>query len=246
MPLPHPRLTAVLVALASLASPAAAQDAPNPNDVKAVAVHPARVALNGTDDAAQLVVTGTLADGRLVDLTHVARYAVANATATVSATGRVQAKTDGAGEISIAFGAHTARLPVEARNVGVNLPLNFTNQVVPIFTKLGCNSGGCHGKASGQNGFRLSLLGFDPELDFMPRSLKEGRGRRLFPASPDASAVPAEGHRALSPHGGGKKMEPELRRVQGRAPLDRRRHAVGHRQGPDGRRRSACSPNTAS
>ena len=58
MPLPPRRLAAVLVALASLASPALAQDtpAPNPNDVKAVAVHPSRVALNGSDDAAQLVV----------------------------------------------------------------------------------------------------------------------------------------------------------------------------------------------
>ncbi|QDU18535.1 DUF1549 domain-containing protein [Urbifossiella limnaea] len=207
MPLPPPRLAAVLIALASLASPAAAQDAPNPNDVKAVAVHPARVALNGTDDAAQLVVTGTLADGRLVDLTHVARYAVANATATVSATGRVQAKTDGAGEITIAFGAHTARLPVEARNVGVNLPLNFTNQVVPIFTRLGCNSGGCHGKIAGQNGFRLSLLGFEPDLDYMTL-VKEGRGRRLFPANPDASLFLTKAT-GRSPHGGGKKMEPE-------------------------------------
>ena len=33
-------------------------------------------------------------------------------------------------------------------------PVNFPNQIVPIFTKLGCNAGGCHGKASGQNGFR--------------------------------------------------------------------------------------------
>ena len=50
MPLPPRRLAAVLVALASLASPALAQEpaAPNPNDVKAVAVHPARVALERT------------------------------------------------------------------------------------------------------------------------------------------------------------------------------------------------------
>ena len=42
------------------------------------------------------------------------------------------------------------------------LPINFANQVVPIFTKLGCNCGGCHGKIAGQNGFRLSLLGLRP------------------------------------------------------------------------------------
>ena len=33
--------------------------------------------------------------------------------------------------------------------------VQFTTDVVPILTKLGCNSGGCHGKATGQNGFKL-------------------------------------------------------------------------------------------
>ena len=48
-----------------------------------------------------------------------------------------------------------------------------------------CNSGGCHGKASGQNGFRLSLLGFEPALDY-ETLVNEGRGRRLFP---DGTAI---------------------------------------------------------
>ncbi len=209
MSLSRPRHVAVLLAVGLLAPPSFAQEpaAPNPNDVKAVVVHPTRVALNGSDDAAQLIVTGTLADGRLVDLTHTARYAVTNATAAVSAAGRVQAKADGAGEITATFGVHAAKLPVEAKNVGVNLPLNFTNQVVPVFTRLGCNSGGCHGKISGQNGFRLSLLGFESDLDYMTL-VKEGRGRRLFPANPDASLFLTKAT-GRSPHGGGKKMEPE-------------------------------------
>ncbi|MEO2089775.1 MAG: DUF1549 and DUF1553 domain-containing protein, partial [Gemmataceae bacterium] len=77
---------------------------------------------------------------------------------------------------------------------------------MPVFTKLGCNSGGCHGKQAGQNGFRLSLLGFAPELDYATL-VKESRGRRLLPAAPDDSLflLKATG---TSPHGGGKKMEP--------------------------------------
>ena len=85
--------------------------------------------------------------------------------------------------------------------------MNFANQVVPIFTKLGCNAGGCHGKASGQNGFRLSLLGFEPALDY-ETLVKEGRGRRLFPAAPDASLLLAKAT-AKVPHGGGKRLDPE-------------------------------------
>jgi hypothetical protein len=41
---------------------------------------------------------------------------------------------------------------IEVAHVGNELPINFSNEIVPIFSKLGCNSGGCHGKASGQNG----------------------------------------------------------------------------------------------
>ena len=92
-----------------------------------------------------------------------------------------------------------------ATSVGDNLPINFANQVVPVFTKLGCNSGGCHGKASGQNGFHLSLLGFEPDVDYAAL-VKEGRGRRLLPAAPDASLLLLKASGATA-HGGGK-MDP--------------------------------------
>ena len=78
------------------------------------------------------------------------------------------------------------------------LPINFANQVVPIFTKLGCNSGGCHGKISGQNGFRLSLLGFEPELDY-DDLVKEGRGRRAVPRRPGREPAAAQGDRRRRP-----------------------------------------------
>jgi hypothetical protein len=87
------------------------------------------------------------------------------------------------------------------------LPLNFPNQVNPIFTKLSCSSGGCHGKIAGQNGFRLSLLGFDPQFDY-DNLLKETRGRRVFPAAPEKSLILTKATGQVA-HGGGKKMEPE-------------------------------------
>lgn len=86
-------------------------------------------------------------------------------------------------------------------------PLNFANDIVPILTKGSCNSGGCHGKASGQNGFKLSLLGFEPEEDY-EHIVKEARGRRLFPAAPEQSLLLTKGTAQL-PHGGGKKLDPE-------------------------------------
>jgi hypothetical protein len=94
---------------------------------------------------------------------------------------------------------------VRAESIEEDLPINFGNQIVPIFTKLGCNSGGCHGKASGQNGFKLSLLGFEPEFDYNAL-VKEARGRRVNPAVPDQSLLLLKATGAMA-HGGGKRIE---------------------------------------
>src|SRR5947199_7205299 len=80
------------------------------------------------------------------------------------------------------------------------LPVDFARDVVPLLTRHGCNAGGCHGKASGQNGFKLSLLGFDTDYDY--RALvHEGRGRRVFPSprrrSPLMTTAEASVARAL-------------------------------------------------
>ena len=207
----HIRRWAVLLAavVAQIAYAPRSQAAEiNPAEVKSVAVHPAKVTLTGSDDAAQLIVTATLANGSLADLTTDATYAVADGkSAAILTGGRVLPRANGTTEIVVNFGGQSVRVPLAVKGMGENLPLNFTNSVVPIFTKLGCNSGGCHGKLAGQNGFRLSLLGFEPDLDFMTL-VKESRGRRLFPANPDASLflMKATGR---APHGGGKKMDPD-------------------------------------
>ncbi len=80
----------------------------------------------------------------------------------------------------------------------------FGTDIVPILTKLGCNGGGCHGKATGQNGFRLSLFGFEPDFDY-EAIVKESRGRRLSPAAPEHSLLLTKGTSAV-PHGGGKRL----------------------------------------
>jgi hypothetical protein len=202
-----------LAALFLAAGPAAAKDAdspevalPKPADVQALAVAPEKVALNGLDDAAQLVVTATLAGNRLQDLTTDIKYEVTDPkVARVTTGGRVVPLTNGSTEVVVKYGDKTVKVAVSAVSCDVNLPINFANQVVPIFTKLGCNSGGCHGKLAGQNGFRLSLLGFDPELDFTTLVM-EGRGRRLFPAAPDNSLLLLKASGIVA-HGGGKRME---------------------------------------
>ncbi len=82
----------------------------------------------------------------------------------------------------------------------VSLP-KFELDIMPMLTADGCNAGACHGKARGQNGFSLSLLGFDSDFDFAA-IVNEARGRRLFPAQPDRSLILMKASAEL-PHGGG-------------------------------------------
>src|SRR5262249_48923201 len=68
------------------------------------------------------------------------------------------------------------------------------------------NAGGCHGKASGQNGFKLSLFGFDSDFDFAALT-REARGRRIFFSAPDESLLLRKAA-GKAPHGGGKRLDP--------------------------------------
>src|SRR3954447_24380625 len=86
-------------------------------------------------------------------------------------------------------------------------PVDFARDVIPLLTRHGCNSGGCHGKASGQNGFKLSLLGFEPQEDYEFLT-REARGRRIIPAAPTHSLLLRKAS-GQAPHGGGKKLDPE-------------------------------------
>jgi len=84
--------------------------------------------------------------------------------------------------------------------------VSFVNDVVPLLTKAGCNAGVCHAKAgNGQNGFRLSLLGFEPKEDF-EYLVKDSRGRRLSLADPESSLLLLKST-ARMPHGGGARIE---------------------------------------
>src|SRR5262245_7016579 len=187
----------------------AKQDAialPKPAEIQSLNAYPNQIALKGSEDAQQILVTATLANNRLQDLTGDMQYEIADSkVARVSTAGRVVPVANGATTITARYGDKAVSISVRAERCDVSLPINFANQIVPIFTKLGCNAGGCHGKASGQNGFKLSLLGFEPDVDYQAL-VKEARGRRLFPAAPDKSLLLLKATGQVA-HGGGRRME---------------------------------------
>jgi hypothetical protein len=166
-------------------------------------VTPPIATLRGPDAAQQLVVEAP--DGS--DLTESAEFASSDTkVAHVDPAGTIFPVGEGSTTITVRAGERVATISVSVRELSAAPPVHFANQVVPIFTKLGCNSGGCHGKASGQNGFRLSLLGFEPDFDY-DALVKEGRGRRLFPTAPDESLLLRKAT-GRSPHGGGRRLVP--------------------------------------
>ncbi len=97
-------------------------------------------------------------------------------------------------------------MPIEVAGFAAPRPVSFRNEIVQLLTKARCNSGGCHGKAEGQNGFKLSIFGFDTTFDYDALT-QESRGRRLSRATPETSLVWLKGS-ARMPHGGGRKIEP--------------------------------------
>lgn len=66
--------------------------------------------------------------------------------------------------------------------------VEFQNDLIPVFTKMGCNAGACHGAAIGRGGFKLSLFGGTPEADY-DSIVRRAGGRRINLAKPDESLV---------------------------------------------------------
>ncbi len=163
--------------------------------------------LQGASDRRQLLVTAEFANEQQADFTRSVNYVAApEGIVSVDASGWLQPLSNGPATITATHPSGlTASLRLKVVDFEKDPPINFANEIVPVFTKTGCNGGGCHGKSSGQNGFRLSLLGFEPTEDYEHLVL-ESRGRRLFPAAPEHSLLLRKAI-AEVPHGGGKRLE---------------------------------------
>jgi hypothetical protein len=211
------RIALLVLALGAFVLPSAAEETPRkpaadtiklpaPAELSSLDVQPKDIRLVGDDDSRQLVVTAVTKAGQLQDLTGDVRYEIADPrVARITASGRVVPLGNGVTTITATYGARRVQVKVNIEAMDQALPISFANHIVPIFTKLGCNSGGCHGKSGGQNGFALSLLGFTPDFDFQTL-VKENRGRRVMPAAPESSLLLLKATGTMA-HAGGKRME---------------------------------------
>jgi len=82
---------------------------------------------------------------------------------------------------------------------------SFRNHVIPVLTRLGCNSGACHGALAGKGGFKLTLRGYDPEVDFNVMTRQTG-GRRVNLQEPTRSLILLKPTMTIG-HGGGERLQ---------------------------------------
>ena len=161
-------------------------------------VSPEGVALTDPFARRQLLVTH---DDH--DVTRKAAYQSRDShVAEVDPAGYVAPGHEGRTEIIVTYKGESVAVPVEVRGLQAGRPVDFATEIVPLLSRYGCNSGGCHGKQGGQNGFQLSLFGFDHAYDH-DALVNHGRGRRVFPAAPDRSLLLLKATGQM-PHGGGQ------------------------------------------
>ncbi len=181
-------------------------DEPKEIEVRFSAYTEDELFLKGIGARRQIVVSGKYHDGDERDLTRQVKMEAQPAgIVEISKKGWIKPLSDGEAIITIhAPGNLKSSVKVSTSESGKIQRVNFPNEITPLFTKYGCNGGGCHGKSGGQNGFRLSLLGFEPDEDY-EYIVKEGRGRRIFPAAPERSLLLTKATNE-TPHGGGSKI----------------------------------------
>ncbi|MBG89403.1 MAG: S-layer protein [Verrucomicrobiales bacterium] len=174
-----------------------------------LALLPEKVSLTG-DKARQQLLAVDLREGASVGLVGSVRYSSSNPeVATVSKTGQITPRADGTATITAMQGERTANAKVAVSGVGKNWQWSFRNHVLPVFSKQGCNSGGCHGALAGKGGFRLSLNGYDPPSDHH-NITRAARGRRIEKAAPGRSLLLTKPTTAVK-HKGGRRLSPGSR-----------------------------------
>ena len=164
-------------------------------------VYPPLVQLDSAKTCQRIVTEVIASDGVTRDVTQLARYKVTNPKLARFEAGKVLSQADGKTELQVSFEGRTATVPVLVTNSDVQRPISFKLDVMPVFTRAGCNAGACHGTSRGKDGFHLSLYGFDPDGDYY-RLTREQIGRRINLAIPEESLIVQKGLGAVQHTGG--------------------------------------------
>jgi hypothetical protein len=173
-------------------------------------VAPAKIEFKEPLARAQLVVTQSDASGAVTsrsgDLTAEAKFTSADpGIVTVSPTGGLQAVKNGQTQVAVTVGDTIRQVDVLITGFEPTAKIGFSEHVVPIFNKAGCNAGACHASQHGKGGFVLSVFGYAPDQD-RAAIVRDQQQRRINFVEPEQSLFLLKPIMAV-PHGGSRRLE---------------------------------------
>lgn len=195
------------VALLALGLPVSAAPRIPRAEPAPIVMLPGSAVLTGPNGGQRFLVEARGESGYSGDLTARARFESSNPrVAAVDAGGEVRAVGDGRATITATIGARTARAGVLVQGTRRASVRSFANDVQPVLTKSGCNSGACHGASAGKGGLKLSLRGYDSISDYNVLT-RQALGRRIVPTDPGRSLLLQKPAMQVT-HGGGMRFKP--------------------------------------
>src|SRR4051794_40124231 len=160
-----------------------------PADVTRLEILPGSFSLDGARAVQRLVVVGATKDGATRDLTDRVTFTLSNPKLARISGGAVSPLADGEARLVARMGSlSSAPAALTVTNSKTTASTEFVNDVMPILAKTGCNSTACHGSPAGKGGLKLSLFGYEPELDH-PALVKDQNGKRVNLQSPEQSLL---------------------------------------------------------
>lgn len=172
---------------------------------EAIVALPSQFTLQGAKAFQRVLVEKTVDGTATEQLRTGVEFVSSDPNVVVVEEGIARPKGNGQAEITAEAGDRSAIMKVTVSGMDQPAAWSFRHDVLPILSKLNCNSGACHGALAGKGGFRLSLRGYDPVTDHFT-IVKQDRGRRIELADPGRSLLIAKPSGAI-PHKGGLRFE---------------------------------------
>ena len=177
------------------------------NTFESLHVYPSEIKMNTAAAYQNVIAVAQRADGVTVDVTEQVEWQLAEPSLAKIDNFQLKPLADGQTKLVAKWQGFTAETPLTVTDAAKPRPVSFCQDIMPLLTRTGCNTGSCHGAARGKDGFRMSLFGFDPQGDYQ-RITREIGVRRINLAIPDQSLMLLKSVGAV-PHTGGKRLELE-------------------------------------
>ena len=180
-------------------------------DVVRLEVYPSKITLGSALDRQSIVVQRNRPDGITEDLSASCSIRIEGPHAKFE-NGFVLPVSDGEAKLIVEQDMQQVEIPIKVTGAATVPEVSFQNDVMPVFSKTGCNAGSCHGAARGKDGFNLSLYGFDPKGDHH-RLTREMMGRRVNLAVPENCLLTNKATGSVA-HSGGSLMSRDSEHYQ--------------------------------